>query len=150
MYGKYDVGIFPMVCDLLHVGHISALEEAKSYCNTLIVALNCNPCDDEKKHKPIESVYERYRRVASLACVDVVIPYEGEEDLLLLLQTTKYNCRFIGEDHRCKGWTGKAYEQDRGIVPVVIKRAHCLSSSSLRQRVYEAEREPMTVGVKKQ
>lgn len=130
-----------MVGDLLHVGHITALEEAKLHCNTLIVALNCNPCDNEKKHKPIESVYERYSRVASLACVDRVIPYEGEDDLLLLLQTTHYDCRFVGEDHKYSEWTGRMYERKNNIVPVIIGRAHNASSTFLRKRVYEAERD---------
>lgn len=146
----YNIGIFPMVGDLLHVGHITALEEAKRHCNFLIVALNCNPCDDKKKHKPVESVYERYRRIASLECVDCVIPYEGEADLLLLLQTTHYDVRFVGEDHKDKLWTGYGYEQKHDIAYEYISREHSASSSNLRQRVYEAERESMTVGIKKQ
>ena len=146
----YNIGIFPMVGDLLHVGHITALEEAKRHCYVLIVALNCNPCDDKKKRKPVESVYERYRRIASLECVDHVIPYEGEADLLLLLQTTHYDVRFVGEDHKNKMWTGREYEQKHNIAYEYISREHSASSTNLRQRVYEAERESMTVGIKKQ
>ena len=138
------VGLFPMVGDLLHVGHITAIDYARRHCDFLIVALNVNPCDNSEKHKPIESVFERYARLRALKAVDAVIPYEGENDLLLLLQTTKYDVRFIGEDHVNKGWTGSMYEHDRGIDYVVIPRRHGVSSSSLRERVYQAELNTMT------
>lgn len=146
---KYDIGMFPMVGDLLHVGHIAALAEAKRHCNFLIVALNCNPCDNKSKHKPVESVYERYRRIASLECVDCVIPYEGENDLKLLLQTTHYDVRFVGSDHAWDEWTGRQYERDNNIAYVLIPREHGLSSSNLRQRVADAEREQSTLKVTK-
>lgn len=32
-----------MCADILHVGHILALEEAKKHCDILIVALNTHP-----------------------------------------------------------------------------------------------------------
>lgn len=140
MYNEYkmhDVGIFPMVGDLLHVGHITALAEAKRHCNFLIVALNCNPCDNKAKHKPVESVYERYRRISSLACVDCVIPYEGEADLELLLQTTHYDVRFVGEDHKKTLWTGYSYEQKHGIAHEYISREHNVSSTELKQRIVD-------------
>ena len=37
------VGLFPMCADILHVGHILALEEAKKNYDYLIVALNTHP-----------------------------------------------------------------------------------------------------------
>lgn len=43
------MSIFSMVGDLLHIGHITALAEAKRHSNFLIVALNCNSCDNKKK-----------------------------------------------------------------------------------------------------
>lgn len=46
------IGLFPMCADILHVGHIAALREAKEHCDFLIVALNTKP--DNKT--PVESV----------------------------------------------------------------------------------------------
>ena len=130
------VGIFPMVGDLLHAGHIAALNEAKQHCDVLVVALNCNPCDNPNKEKPVESVYERYLRVRSLNAVDVVIPYEGEADLELLLKTIEYHVRFIGEDYAKQNhWTGKEYEMAHDIEHRVIGREHGLSSTSLKDRI---------------
>lgn len=138
---QYKVGIFPMVGDLLHAGHIKALEQAKSVCDRLIVVMNCAPQrNNASKHKPIESIYERYTRLKALSVVDSVIPYEGEPDLELVLKTIQYDVRFIGDDHLKAGtWTGRDYEKVMKIAYYVIPRHHGLSSSSLRDRVYKAE-----------
>ena len=32
------VGVYPMVADVLHAGHLLAIEEAKKHCDYLIVA----------------------------------------------------------------------------------------------------------------
>lgn len=129
------IGLFPMVADLLHVGHLKALEYAKKHCDYLIVALNCDPTiDNPNKHKPIESVYERYVRLDSTKYVDKIIPYCGEFDLLLLLKTTQYDVRFIGEDHK-DDWTGKKYEESVGIDAVIVPRQHNESSTNLRERI---------------
>jgi glycerol-3-phosphate cytidylyltransferase len=39
------IGFYPMVGDLLHAGHLLAIEEAKQNCDYLIVGLNCNPAN---------------------------------------------------------------------------------------------------------
>ena len=57
------VGIYPMVADLLHYGHLAALQEAKKLCHYLVVALNANP--NHKDRKPVETVVERYYRSVS-------------------------------------------------------------------------------------
>lgn len=130
------VGIFPMVADLLHVGHLTALKYAKQHCDKLIVALNCDPTvDNPAKHKPVETVYERYVRLMTCKYVDEVIPYIGEKDLLLLLQTTEYDIRFIGEDHLDSDWTGKEYEHKVGKKFVAVPRDHTASSTELKQRM---------------
>jgi glycerol-3-phosphate cytidylyltransferase len=36
-------GFYPVVGDLLHAGHVLALEEARTKCDYLIVGLNCAP-----------------------------------------------------------------------------------------------------------
>lgn len=134
------VGIFPMVGDLLHTGHLEALAYAKEHVDELVVCLNVDPCDDAKKRKPVESVYERYVRLDSCKYVDKIIPYCGEADLLLLIQTFPHTIRFIGEDHEGKDYTGKQYEQTHNVVEVVIPRRHGLSSTNLKERVVKSMR----------
>ena len=60
------IGLYPLVGDLLHPGHILAMQEAKSNCDYLIVALNCTP--DGKR--PIQSIYERYIQLSAIKYID--------------------------------------------------------------------------------
>ena len=50
------IGFYPMVADILHAGHVIALEEAKKHCDYLIVGLNCVP----SYKTPVQSIYERF------------------------------------------------------------------------------------------
>ena len=67
------IGFYPVVGDLLHAGHILALEEAKENCDYLIVGLNCAP--DGKN--PVQSIYERFIQLRAVKYVDEIIPYGG-------------------------------------------------------------------------
>ena len=125
------VGLFPMCADILHAGHIFALEEAKKNCDYLIVALNTHP--DGKS--PVQSVFERYTQLMAVEHVDEVIPYQGREDMEILASVLEYDVRFLGSDYNGKDWDGKEQETIRGIPPYFIKRGHKLSSSDLKRRV---------------
>jgi len=131
MEKPFKIGLFPMCADLLHVGHIAAIKEAKSYCDYLIVALNTAP--DGKN--PVETVYERWSKLYELKCVDLVLPYQGKKDLENVANTLAYDVRFLGEDYINKEWDGKEEEKKRGIKPHFLKRSHNFSSSELKQRV---------------
>lgn len=68
------------VFDLLHVGHVRALRDARSRGDLLVVALN----DDAsaRRHKgagrPLQSAAERAEVLAALACVDLVTVFPEE------------------------------------------------------------------------
>jgi len=62
-----------VVADLLHIGHIHALENAKSLGSKLIVGVLTDEAVMEKKPKPILSFSERLKLVQSLRCVDCVV-----------------------------------------------------------------------------
>ena len=128
---KYETGLFPMCGDILHAGHVLALEEANKYCNTLIVALNTHP--DDKF--PVQSVFERYIQLYSVKWIDRIIPYQGKSDLEKLVQSLDYQVRFLGDDYVNKDWDGKAQELERGIEPYFIGRKHGFSSTELKERI---------------
>ena len=77
---KYRVGFTTGVFDLFHVGHLNLFERCKEKCSYLVVAV----CDDEyvtkvKKKVPVIPFEERMRIIASLKCVDEVVPISVEE-----------------------------------------------------------------------
>lgn len=127
----YKVGLFPMVGDLLHAGHILALKEARSKCDRLVVAINALP--DGKW--PVQSLYERVVQVQAVSYVDEVICYQGRMDMEKIAATYDYDIRFLGSDYKGKEWDGKEQEATRGIEPCYIDRSHGFSSTELKIRV---------------
>ena len=123
-----------MVGDLLHAGHIIALEEAKRQCDILIVAINTHP----EGKQPVQTVYERYVQAHAVRYVDVVMTYQGKRDMEAIASILNYDVRFLGDDYRYKEWDGKAQEEARGIEPYFINRDHGFSSTELKQRVRDA------------
>lgn len=124
-------GITFSAFDLLHSGHIAMLEEAKSQCDYLVVGLHTDPTIDRPhKNKPVQTTYERFVQLKGCKFVDEIIPYDTEEDLINLLQMTKPDIRFIGEDYRGHSFTGNNLP-----IPIVYtSRRHNFSTSALRNR----------------
>ena len=72
--------------DLLHIGHVRYLEEARNLGNILIVAVNT---DDSVRRikgsdRPLVSENERAELVASLYCVDFVTLFDTPDPLPLI------------------------------------------------------------------
>ena len=74
--------------DLLHVGHIRYLQEAKRCGDILIVALNSDASVQALKGagRPLQSESERAEIVASLGCVDYVVVFDSPTVDSLLLE----------------------------------------------------------------
>ena len=127
--------------DLLHAGHALMLEEAKSYCDYLIVAIQSDPTLDRgSKNKPVQSYEERIIMLKAIIYVDEITYYDTENDLYELLKRIKPDVRIVGSDWQGKQYTG--YDLD---IPVIFNsRNHGYSSSELRRRVYEAELKKIT------
>jgi len=131
---KFKIGLLCSSFDLMHIGHLRTLEVASEQCEKIIVCLNVVP-ENGWKNKPVQSVYERYKKLSMCKNISKIIPYESEEDLLLLLQTTTYDVRILGEDYLGREWTGIGYEACMGIKTLYIDRSHGKSSTELKNRV---------------
>jgi len=121
------IGFIASSFDLLHPGHLYTLRECKLHCDFLIAGLHVGG----RKKKLVETVFERWMRLNSCVDVDMVVPYETEDDLENILKTMHIDIRFLGEDYLDrKDITGKE------IVPIIyIKRDHTWSSTDLRNRL---------------
>ena len=125
------IGFYPMVADILHTGHILAIEEAKANCDYLIIGLNCTP--DHKT--PIQSVYERFMQLRAIKWVDEIIPYQGKADLELIAESLNYDIRFLGQDYIGKDWDGKNIEEKLNKQIYFLNRKHSFSSTELKKRL---------------
>lgn len=136
------IGIVFSSFDLCHAGHIAMLAEAKNNCDYLIAALQTDPTIDrpDTKNKPIQTIVERQIQLAACRYVDEVVVYQTEQDLRDLLLILPVDVRILGVEYSGTEFSGKSECQSRGIEIVFNGRDHSFSSSSLRKRVSEAEK----------
>lgn len=127
------VGLFPMVADVLHSGHVLAIEEAKKHCDYLIVALHCNPI----YKNPIQSIYERYIQLRAIKWVDEVIPYQNIDDARRMLSSLQYDIYFLGSDYVGKEFEGIEVLESLNKEIYYLPRNHEFSSTNLKDRIYE-------------
>lgn len=124
--------------DILHSGHVLMLKDASSQCDILVIGLQTDPTIDRpEKNKPIQSYDERLIMVQSIKYINYILQYATEDDLLKILNRLNPSVRIIGSD-----WKGKKYTGfDLPIQMYWHNRTHNWSSSGLRKRIYEAEKE---------
>ena len=130
------IGITCSSFDLFHAGHVKMLEESKSQCDYLIVALQTDPTIDRpEKKKPIQSIVERYVQVNACKWVDEIVPYATEKDLEDIFASFQLDYRFIGIEYKDKDFTAKDVCLSRKIELIYNSRSHKWSSSELRNRI---------------
>ena len=134
------IGFTCSTFDLLHAGHVSMLQEAKTQCDYLIVGLQNDPTlDRPTKNRPVQSIVERQMQLKGSRYVDEVWVYNTEKDLEDLLLTLPIDVRILGVEYEGKEFTGREICHKRGIDLYFNGRDPSFSSSNLRRRVYEAE-----------
>jgi rfaE bifunctional protein nucleotidyltransferase chain/domain len=101
--------------DIMHVGHVRYLAEARSQGDMLIVGLNSDGSMRTIKgeKRPIVCQDHRAEVLASLACVDYVVLFE-EPDPLRLIQTLKPDVLVKGEDWAADAIIGADDVKSRG------------------------------------
>jgi D-beta-D-heptose 7-phosphate kinase/D-beta-D-heptose 1-phosphate adenosyltransferase len=110
--------------DLLHVGHITVLEQARCFGDKLIVAINSDASVRELKgpSRPIVGEQERGRVLAALAAVDAVVVFNELTPLEMIL-ATQPDVIVKGGDYGVETVVGAQEVQSWGgqvkIVPIV-------------------------------
>lgn len=126
------IGFTASAFDLLHAGHVSMLEEAKSVCDYLICGLHVDPSvERQDKNKPVQSLVERYLQLKAVSHVSEIMPYESEQDLIDILLIRRVHIRILGIEYSGTEFTG----HEIPIETYFNKRLHRFSSSELRSRL---------------
>lgn len=89
----YTCGVY----DILHIGHINLLKNAKSMCDKLIVGLSTDECVKYKFKNTIMNYDTRKTILESIKYVDMVLPQE-DTDKVKAYKKIKYNKLFVGDD----------------------------------------------------
>ena len=126
------VGFLAGSFDLIHPGYILMFQDAKKYCNHLIVGLQTDPTIDRPtKNKPVQTIEERKIILSSIKYIDEIIIYETEKDLYNLLKNNKIDIRILGSDYEDKIYNG----YDLNIPVYFHKRNHNWSTTNLKNKI---------------
>ncbi|MDR0820278.1 MAG: adenylyltransferase/cytidyltransferase family protein [Endomicrobium sp.] len=96
--------------DLLHLGHISLLEKAKSMGNVLIVAINSDKSSSRLKgpQRPLSGEKDRAKLLLSLKSVDYVVVF-GEQTPKEILSELRPDILVKGGDYKLSEIVGREY-----------------------------------------
>ena len=122
--------------DLLHVGHITLLEQAKRLGDVLIVALNSDRSVRALKGagRPVMPQDDRARVIAALANVDYVTVFD-EPTPYRLISLLKPDVLVKGTDWRTKGVVGSELVTHRGGRVVLVPLVQDRSTTRLLERL---------------
>jgi D-beta-D-heptose 7-phosphate kinase/D-beta-D-heptose 1-phosphate adenosyltransferase len=122
--------------DLLHVGHVRYLEQARRLGDVLIVAVNADATVRDLKggNRPILPLDERLRIVAALAAVDYVVPFE-EPTPHELLRELRPDVLVKGGDYGVDGVVGREIVWEYGGQVCVVPATEGLSTSRTVERI---------------
>tara|TARA_B100001094_G_scaffold211602_1_gene205550 strand:+ start:650 stop:1078 length:429 start_codon:yes stop_codon:yes gene_type:complete len=100
--------------DLLHPGHISLLNYAKSLGNYVIVGIDTDDRVREKKGptRPIYNQEDRGLMLIALEAVDEVTYFDSDESLEALVKSIKPDIMVVGSDWKDKSVIGSYWSSE--------------------------------------
>lgn len=124
--------------DLLHVGHVRYLEDARSRGDALVVALNTDESVRALKgsERPLAPLAERAEIVAALRCVDHVTSF-GEAGLEATLRILRPDVHAKGTDYTPETVPERAVDLELGIDIAICGDPKDHATTELLQRLTE-------------
>jgi len=122
--------------DLLHIGHVRYLEEAKALGDVLVVGVNSDASVRKLKgpKRPILPEAERAEILSGLGCVDYITLFD-EIDPLKLITSLRPNVLVKGGDWTKEQTVGKEVVERSGGEVVIIPFVKGASTSSLIETI---------------
>ena len=101
--------------DLLHIGHVRSLEQARGFGDRLVVALNSDASVRRNKgpERPILPARQRAEVLAGLACVDWVVAF-GEDTPLATIEALRPDVLAKGGDWALDAIVGREQVESWG------------------------------------
>src|SRR6478752_5344228 len=125
------------VFDVLHVGHVTYLEQARGLGAALVVAVNA---DDSVRRlakgpdRPLNPLADRMAVLAALACVDLVVPFDDDTPRDLVV-ACRPDVLVKGGDYTAATTAGAAEVIAAGGRFVAIPFRHARSTTALVERI---------------
>lgn len=132
MIGNKTVVYMSGTFDMLHINHLKMIEYARALGDILIVGVNTDELVATYKSIPIIPFEERIALVKALKYPDIVIPQKSL-DHTDKVSKLNFDIFVVGDD-----WAGKYdYLKEQGVQVVYFPYGDGISSSSLKERIYE-------------
>jgi rfaE bifunctional protein nucleotidyltransferase chain/domain len=124
--------------DLLHIGHINYLREAKQLGDILVVALNSDKSVRKIKGKgrPIMPQNERAELLCSLKYVDYVVIFD-EDNVIPILKELRPDFHCKGSDYTVQSIPEKSFSDANNIKSVIVGGDKIQSSSNIIKNIIE-------------
>ena len=121
--------------DLLHLGHVDYLEQARHLGDALVVGLNTDASVScLKPGRPIQDEAARARILAALAFVDAVVLF-GEPTPLELIELVRPDVLVKGDDYAIEGIVGHESVLNRGGQVLTVPLVPGYSTSRIIDRI---------------
>lgn len=129
------IGYYQGTWDVLHVGHINALEVARSLCDYLLVGVATNEFYFELKHRqPARDWSDRMAVVRAIKYVSAVIPYSTLDPYDIWIRM-KYDVFFVSDEY-CTDYHKTHTLKNlyaSGVTIFFLPRTPAISSSEIKQ-----------------
>ena len=134
------------VFDLLHLGHVKYLEEAKKAggrnAELIVIVARDSTVEKRKDKKPIVSENQRRALVESLRVVDEALLGYEEFDIGKVIERIKPDVIAVGHDQDSMEQTVKNYVKEKGLSMKVVKigkfeEDELDSSLKIKQKIIE-------------
>lgn len=120
--------------DVLHIGHLRILEQARALGNQLTVGVSTDALSIAKKSRaPVYSQLERVRIVSALRVVDHVFLEESLEEKRHYIAHYKADILVMGED-----WKGKFDDLNDCCRVIYLPRTPAISTTAVIERIRES------------
>jgi D-beta-D-heptose 7-phosphate kinase/D-beta-D-heptose 1-phosphate adenosyltransferase len=118
--------------DILHVGHVRYLQEARALGDFLVIGLNTDSSVQRIKGptRPVQNQAARAEILAALSCVDLVTFFD-EETPEKLIQNVRPDILVKGGDYTIESIVGAPFVQSYGGVVRVLQFVDGFSTSSI-------------------
>lgn len=129
--------IFTNGCfDILHAGHVSYLQKAKSLGDFLVIGLNSDASVRKLKgkKKPFVSQKNRAKVLSALACVDFIVIFDTLTPLNLI-EAVKPNILVKGGDWKIKDIVGSGFVRSYGGSVKSLPYVKGFSTSALIRKI---------------
>ncbi|KUG06012.1 D-glycero-beta-D-manno-heptose 1-phosphate adenylyltransferase [Solirubrum puertoriconensis] len=125
--------------DLLHLGHVDYLEQARALGDVMVVGLNTDASVScLKPGRPLQDEMSRARVLASLLFVDAVVLF-GEPTPLELIHLVRPDVLVKGDDYAISGIVGHEFVLSNGGQVLTVPLVPGYSTTRIVERMRQAE-----------